>query len=342
MLLLREPALEECLLLLCDGQRQQDLARHEGSTMVVLREEGSEDAGVALLLAALQEEVLAPDHLARADEEYLDTDADLRARDADRVLVASARDDILLLGDLLHRPKLIPKARRRLEVEGRGRLLHAELQFALHILRAPLEEEQDGADHRRVILLRDLAGARREAALDMVLEARAVLQVAAGAQGEEPAQEFQALVHGRDVRVGAEVARSVLRHAVRQEDARVFLLHRDLDVRVALVVLEADVVVRAMLLDEVALEDQRLDLRVRHDDFKIRDVRDHCLDLRRVVLVVLEVLAHAVLEDDRLADVDDATRRVLHDVDAGAVRQQLEFLCDNVRQSLTTFLKLHG
>ena len=78
---------------------------------------------------------------------------------------------------------------------------------------------------------------------------------------------------------------------------------------------------------------------MRHDDLKIRDVRDHRPDLRRMVLVVLEVLAHAVLEDDRLADVDDAARRILHDVDAGAVRQQLEFLCDNVSQSLTTFLE---
>lgn len=34
--------------------------------MVVLREEGSEDVSIALLLAALQEEVLAPDHLTRA------------------------------------------------------------------------------------------------------------------------------------------------------------------------------------------------------------------------------------------------------------------------------------
>ena len=259
MLLLREPALEECLLLLCDGQRQQDLSRHEGSAVVVLREEGSEDVGVALLLAALQEEVLAPDHLARADEEYLDTNADLRARDADCVLIACARDDILFLGDLLHRPKLIPEARRRLKVEGRGRLLHAELQFALHILRAPFEEEQDRADHRRVVLLRDLADARREAALDVVLQAGPVLQVAAGAQREEAAQELQALMHGRDVRIGAEVARSVLRHAVRQEYARVLLLHGDFDVRIALVILEADVVVRAMLLDEVALENQRLD-----------------------------------------------------------------------------------
>lgn len=159
--------------------------------MVVLREEGSEDVSIALLLAALQEEVLAPDHLARADEEYLDTDADLRARDADRVLVASARDDILLFGDLLHGAKLVPQARRRLEVEGRGRLLHAELQFALHVLRAPLEEEQDGADHRRVVLLRHLAGTRRETALDVILEARAVLQVAAGAQGEELRRSFK-------------------------------------------------------------------------------------------------------------------------------------------------------
>ena len=240
--------------------------------MVVLREEGGEDVGVALLLAALQEEVLATDHLTRADEEDLHADANLRAREADGVLVARARDDVLLLRDLLDGAQLIPEARRRLEVEGFGRLLHADFELALDVRRAPLEEEQHGADHRRVVFLGDLADTWCEAALDVVLEARPVLQVAAGAQREELAQELEALVHGRDVRVGAEVARAVLRHAVRQEDARVLLLHRDLDVGIALVVLEADVVMRAVLLDEVALEDQRLDLGVRHDDLEVRDM----------------------------------------------------------------------
>ena len=272
LLLLGQPALKQCLLRFGDGHRQQDLARHEGGAMVVLREEGGEDVGVALLLTALQEEVLAADHLARADEEDLHADADLRAREADGVLVARARDDVLLLRDLLDGAQLVPEACRRLEVKGFGRLLHADFELALDVRRAPLEEEQHGADHRRIVLLGDLADARREAALDVILEARPVLQVAAGAQREELAQELEALVHGRDVRVGAEVARAVLRHAVRQEDARVLLLHRDLDVGIALVVLEADVVMRAVLLDEVALEDQRLDLGVRHDNLEVRDM----------------------------------------------------------------------
>ena len=71
--------------------------------------------------------MLAADHLARADEEDLHADADLRAREADGVLVARARDDVLLLRDLLYGAQLVPEARRRLEVEDFGRLLHADL-----------------------------------------------------------------------------------------------------------------------------------------------------------------------------------------------------------------------
>ena len=93
---------------------------------------------------------------------------------------------------------------------------------------------------------------------------------------------------------------------------------------------------RAVLLDEVALEDQRLDLRARQDELEVRDMGDHRAHLRRMVLVLLEILPHAVLQHDGLADVDDLAFRVLHDVDARMIRQQLQFLLDDLGHALTS------
>ena len=54
--------------------------------------------------------------------------------------------------------------------------------------------------------------------------------------------------------------------APREHDARIFLRHRDLDVRIGLVVAKEDVVARLVRLDEVVLEEDRLELVVRGDE----------------------------------------------------------------------------
>ena len=65
-LALGEPTLQKLRLL--DGKRQQDLARYESRAMVVLLQECRKKRLVRLLLTAREQEVLAPDHLARAYE----------------------------------------------------------------------------------------------------------------------------------------------------------------------------------------------------------------------------------------------------------------------------------
>ncbi len=137
-------------------------------------------------------------------------------------------------------------------------------------------------------------------------------------------------MHSCHIRIRTEVARAVFPNAMRQKDARKVILQRDLDVRIRLVIFQADVVARPVLLDEVALENQRLDLARRHDEFEVRDFRDHRADFRRVIALALEILPHAVLEHDGLADIDDLARRVLHDVDAGIVGQELQLFPDDV------------
>ena len=179
-LLLREPALDDRALLRADTQWQEHLARDEGRGIVILLEKCAQDILVALLVAPAQEKVFAPDHLAAADEEDLHANARRRARHADGVLIARTRDDVLPLGCLSHGGKLIPQARRRLEVIRLRRKLHPMRELALHVVRAPFEEEQDGADHRRIVLLRDLVHAWRKAAFDMILKAGSLGHLATG------------------------------------------------------------------------------------------------------------------------------------------------------------------
>ena len=169
----------------------------------------------------------------------------------------------------------------------------------------------------------------------MVLQAGAIdLHVLACAQWKETPQQLHALVHRARRRIGAKIARAVLRDAPRDHDTRILVGERDLEIWIALVILEADVVARTMLLDEVALQDQRLDFRVCEDRLEVGDLRHHRTHLRRLMLAALEVLPHTVLQDDRLADIDDAPLRVLHDVDARRIRQQFELFFHDFRHSL--------
>ena len=91
------------------------------------------------------------------------------------------------------------------------------------------------------------------------------LGAAALAVREDAADELERLAHLARARERAEV--QVAGHAAAAEEAhpRPLVVQRDLDGRVALVVAQAEVVRRALLLDEVVLEEERLGLGRRHD-----------------------------------------------------------------------------
>ena len=122
----------------------------------------------------------------------------------------------------------------------------------------------------RVLGLRLREDARRLAPPDVVVEAGPVGHllrhvVVARPDGEEPLHHVERAPHGADVGVRPEVARAVVLQPARHPDARKRLLHRDLDVRIRLVVAQRDVEARLVLLDQVGLEDERMRL-ARHDD----------------------------------------------------------------------------
>src|SRR5439155_18332424 len=66
----------------------------------------------------------------------------------------------------------------------------------------------------------------------------------------------------------AEIQSAVFLDAPRDEDSRIRLVHRELQIRETLVILEMDVVARLVLLDQRRLEDQRFHFVVGKEDRK--------------------------------------------------------------------------
>src|ERR1041384_4946749 len=98
-----------------------------------------------------------------------------------------------------------------------GRALHFLREAPDDVILAAFEKKHGVRHVLRIRAGRDLAGARRRAAVDLVQQTgtRAVLEhrVLAGAQAEHALQELDALTHGVGVRERAEVAMLALARA---------------------------------------------------------------------------------------------------------------------------------
>ncbi len=99
---------------------------------------------------------------------------------------------------------------------------------------------------------------------------------------------------------------------------------RDLDVRVRLVVLEPDVVLRLVALHEVALEQERLRDRVGQRVLDVDDPIDDGADEVQVGgrRLLLPVAPHAAAEAGRFANVQDLAASALHEVHPGSIRER--------------------
>jgi hypothetical protein len=110
-------------------------------------------------------------------------------------------------------------------------------------------------------------------------------------------------------------------------DPRERLVHRDRDERIGLVVAQADVEARLVLLDEVLLDEQRLLLAGHQQVLDRVDGVGHRVGAARHR--VGEVAGHALADRLRLADVDDPPLRVVEEVDARPVGQVAALLLDS-------------
>jgi len=105
----------------------------------------------------------------------------------------------------------------------------------------------------------------------------------------------------------------------REVDPRKFLVERHRDERVGLVIAQADVEPRAVLLDEGLLGEQRLPFAAEDDEFNRRDLGEHRVMAERPASGGGKVRRDALAHRDRLADVDHLPRRVAKEINARLV-----------------------
>ena len=198
---------------------------------------------------------------------------------------------------MAHREQPVAVASRLLEALALGRLLHLSLELPLDRARLTGEELDHAVDDLAIGLLRHVADARGQTALDVVVEARdpgvtARLRPFAGPVREDSVEHVERLAHLLRVRVRAEVDDPAPVPLTREHDPRVVVVDGYRDVGERLVVAEAHVERRAVALDQVLLQVEGLDLRVGHDHLDVGDALGQLRDRRPATRPRLEIAAH--------------------------------------------------
>ena len=126
--------------------------------------------------------------------------------------------------------------------------------------------------------------------MDMIIQTRSLFSdiprqiPLAGADLIDFPQKLDRILHGPGAGVRTEIPALVLFHrSVKKGSADNPRSTRHFDKRIGLVIFEHRIVFRAMLLDQVALQDQCLQLRIGHDILETPDPRHHLIDLGSLV-----------------------------------------------------------
>ena len=265
---------------------------------------------------------------AGAEEEHLDAGLAAGLMGGDDVGVADLRDVDVLMGlDMGERAQAVADGAGALEIQRVAGRLHVAGEPCLHVA-APAREEILRLLHELgVILQRDAADAGRRAALDLVEQAgpRAAGEdaVGAGAQQEGALQRRDRAMNRAGGGEGAVVVALARAGAAMLGDLRGGVIAGDQDIGERFVVAQQHVVARHQPLDQIDLQQQRLDLGIGGHDLELRRLRHHAAQPLGQ-LADLGVGGDALLQIARLADIERVARLVQHAIDAGATRQALQ------------------
>src|SRR6185437_12041423 len=298
---------------------QDQLARHR-AVQVVLRHELRQHVGRFGIQRQAREEVARAQADAVAEEQHADAGQARLDAAGDHVHVGAGALYMVLRLQLTQGGHLVAQRSGALEVEFRAGLLHRRGQLVDHRAAAPFEEHLGVSHVAGVILFRDQPHARGGAAADLVLQAgaRAVAEIAvlALAHLEQLLHQTQALAHREGAWIRSEIAPWQILRTTVEGQSRIVLAAGQIDVRVALVVAQHDVVARLQRLDQLRFQQQRLAFGARDGDVAAGDLRDHRRDAR-FQPGLQEIAAHALLQVAGLAHVQEFAGRVEIAVDAG-------------------------
>ena len=232
----------------------------------------------------------------------------------------AARFHRLLVQHARERGNLVAQHGGLLELQRLRMRRHARLQRLQQRLRFAAQKLPGARHVRRVILMADQAHARRSAALDLIKQARPRAigknRVLTRAQAKHLLQQLDGFFHRPGIRIRAEIAVFAIHRAtvisqprVRQRAGgrrrrRVFFMPRarQLEIGVAFIVAEKNVVFGRELLDQVVFQNQRLGLGAHHRRLQPCNLADHVANARAAV-VLLKIAGHALFQIARLAHI---------------------------------------
>ena len=82
---------------------------------------------------------------------------------------------------------------------------------------------------------------------------------------------------------------------------------------------------RLILLNEVAFEYKRLELRLHHNEFEIDNGKNKTTDLWSVICALLEVGPDTAAKVNRLSHVNNMAKRILIEITSGLDGKRVEF-----------------
>ena len=224
----------------------------------------------------------------------------------------------------------VPDGRRLLKPQGLRLRLHLSGHLPQELLGLALQQLAGLPDPAVILLRRHLRAAEAVAPAHMEIQTGPLRPdvpgkfPAAGGQPQGRAHGVQRLAGLEPAAEGAEVLRPVVGAFVHHGKAGIGSPGQT-DEGIALVILQQDVVAGHMPLDEGVFQHQGLELAGDKNGVEFVHLGHHLPGLGRVAGTVLEILAHPVFQFFRLAHVNDLTRLVHHEIDAGGQGQVVGF-----------------
>ena len=239
---------------------------------------------------------------------------------------AQAGDDRLLFPKRGDGIDPIPQGRRLLEAQCFRLCLHLCRHLPQQLLGLALQQLAGLPDTAVVLLLRHLRPAEAIAAAHVEIQARPLRAdilrelPAASRQAQSGEDRIDGLARLRPAAKGAKVPGAVPGDAVDQGKARIrscWETHEG----IAFIILEQDIVMGHMPFDQGVLQHQRLKFAGDENGVEAVHLGHHLPGLGRMSRAVLKILADPVFQLFRLADIDDLSRSVHHQVDPRAKGQ---------------------
>ena len=161
----------------------------------------------------------------------------------------------------------------------------------------------------------------------MVIQAGSVLSFffrqipAAGPQHIQLIHQFNGILDRRRACIRAEIARLIFFHLSGEKHSGKRLPHRHFYIGISLIVLQQCIITRTVFFNQIILQYQRFQFRVRYNILKPGYLRHHHVNLRTAPDIFTEVGTYAVMEVYGFPDIDYRVVPVMHNIYSRFCRQ---------------------